>query len=181
MSATTPDHTQEDGVGLIECYFDLEQASSQCDSESVDHSSTTDSGEGNVGDPNSNIIASASTTSPEEDSYVEQIVDAILNSSDPVWRGPFMFPHSATVFMGNADIFGEQRTEKTDAMPKPPPLPKPPKPDMVETLEMAEMAEMVDMAEITETSQMPQMPLAYAYTYIPQGSAYGFQSYHQYR
>lgn len=158
--------TQEDGVDLIECYFDLEQASLQCELESVDDSLMADSGEGGVMD--ANMIEFVPVIGLEEDSYTRELNEFLELLEQENERGPFVLPHSGTVFMGSTHILELAPIERTDDA-----IPKPPSPQQLQQMQQLQRTQQLQqLPPILQPPQLPHMPQMPP---KPPGLAYEFQ------
>ncbi|KAJ8128096.1 hypothetical protein O1611_g5538 [Lasiodiplodia mahajangana] len=88
---------------VIEPYFDLEAACLPRESESVDHL------------VDSNIPGFEPITGWKEDPYLTLLIDSMEDERESGGWGPFVFPHSPDVFMGDDGRDVEQPPENIEA------------------------------------------------------------------
>ncbi|GAP92643.1 hypothetical protein SAMD00023353_5900090 [Rosellinia necatrix] len=110
----------EDGIDLVELYFDLEQASLPCESDLGDSQATPDFEEGNNNNNNNNDTEAGlpgfiPITGKKEDPYMKWLAEALKRENELGGKGPFIYHHSPNVFMGSIVGFREQPVrEKAD-------------------------------------------------------------------
>ncbi|KAI1169386.1 hypothetical protein F5B18DRAFT_646246 [Nemania serpens] len=158
MSATMQYHAREDGVDVIEPYFDMEQASLPCESESVDHSSNTGSGNDNITD--ADTVEFVPITGQKEDPYTKQLNEALKHENRSGGRGPFVFSYSPAVFMGRPDRVEEERVERAASIPQ------------------QQQQQQQQPSQMPQMPQIPPEPLAYTYTHGHPRLVDGFQPHH---
>ncbi|KAI0540099.1 hypothetical protein GGR58DRAFT_523253 [Xylaria digitata] len=112
MPVIEGDHKGEEAIyddNLIRQYFDLEQASL---------SSTQISGSVSIHD--SAISRFIPITDRKEDPFEIWLAEAVTEENDSGGGGPFVFPHSPSVFMGYVDEAEERLVKEIEAVPSTP-------------------------------------------------------------